>query len=158
MALRIIRLIFVASVCLAASAFPALAADTWMASNAEGKSIIMYGVVDSPEEITLVLSCEGGGGVEIFVARGSDKLTPGQSVDFTMSVGAVKSTFKGAAYQNLLDGIPSVKAIGGLNEQVFKALKGRGTLVIDIAGEKTNVALQSLGSKGSKFLAACKPI
>ena len=131
--------------------------ESWMASEIDGKSVLSFGVPDSPEEVTLVLTCEASGGVELFIARGSEKLKPGASVDFTLSIGTAKSNFRGAALLNLLDGIPSVRAIGGYYEPVFQALTKGGTLLMMVGTEKTSISLASFGKKAKTLWAKCKP-
>jgi hypothetical protein len=147
-------ILFAAGLGLAASA---QAKSAWSLNEADGRTVLFYGVQDSPEEVDIMFVCKGGGAVEATLPRSSEKVKSGTDVSFTMTIGKTKAQFHGAASDNHLDGIPSATAMAGIRNPVFQALAGKGVLVIEVAGTKYTAPLSGMGKKAKAFLDTCKP-
>lgn len=128
----------------------------WTLNEADGRTVLFFGVQDSPEEIDVMLSCQGGGGVEVTILRTSDKVKSGTDVSFSMSAGKAKAQFHGAAVDNHLDGIPTAVAYAGVRNPVLQALTGKGVLVVEAGGAKITAPLATMGKKAKTFLDKCK--
>lgn len=144
---------FAAALSLSAAA---QAKSLWTLNEADGRTVLFFGVEDSPEEIDVMFACQGGGGAEVTVLRTSDKFKSGTDVTFSMSVGKTKAQFHGAAVDNHLDGVPTAVAFAGVRNPVLQALTGKGELVVEAGGEKLSAPLATMGKKAKTFLDKCK--
>lgn len=130
----------------------------WTLSEREGRMMLSFGTPES-DDVMLTLSCSrGNGAVTVFVVAASEKLTPGETAEATLTIGKVRSTLRGGASVNMMDGIPSLSAVVGAAEPIFQALTGdAGVLAISVKGEVQRAPLRSLRANGAKFRTACMP-
>lgn len=149
------RALIVGAAALALSA-AASAKSLWTLNDTDGRTVLFYGVEDSPEEIDVMFSCQGGGGVEVTILRTSEKVKSGTDIAFSMSIGKAKAQFHGAAVDNQLDGIPTAVAQAGVRNPVLQALTEKGELLVEVGGAKISAPLATMGKKAKKFLDTCK--
>lgn len=130
----------------------------WTLSENEGKHILSFSQPET-DDVMVVMSCQGGS-VDVFVAASSEKVKPGETVDFTFTVGKAKASLRGGASVNELDGIPSLNAGIGIADPFFAGLAGAkktDSFSITVRGDTQSASMASLGKKGRDFAAKCKP-
>jgi hypothetical protein len=144
----------------AAIAQPADDPRIWNLGEHEGKVFLSFAQPET-DDVMVNFQCNlGAGTVDIFIAAASEKLKPGETADFTLSAGAVSAQFRGGASVNLMDGVPSLSAVAGVNDPFFAGLaaaKAKDIFAIAAKGDTQKASLKSLGGKGKSFAAKCKP-
>jgi hypothetical protein len=129
----------------------------WNSSEFEGRAMLGYSQPES-DDVFITFSCDqGSGAVRVFFAASSEKVKTGETLDFTVTADKTKAVLRGAASQNMMDGVPSLNAYLGASDPFFAALAaGKGTLTVSFKGESLSAPLKSMGKQGRTFNGKCK--
>lgn len=135
--------------------------EAWHGGMSEDKTraSLYYGSAENGEILSISMDCSiQSGVVNVFLPESDEKYRPGYPACMTLKAGKASSTVCGATSPNELAGIPSLEAVTGIHDPVFKAMTGAASLSIQVgSGKPYEISLKGAGGKIRTFIKACSP-